>query len=457
MTGISEDLKPRRRLRWWHIVVFGLALCILVLIAIRFKDRTSLEKRLDAIRAAGYPVTFAELDAWYEDVPYGENAADYVLDAIACLRKPQREQERQIPWMGNAEKPARTQALAAELVGTVDELLEKNQEAIGLLERAGALRRSRYPIDLTKGHATLLPHLSDLRGTVRLLCLKAILHAERGEPESATEALVSAFGVANSEATSPVLISQMVRQGGQSVAISALERVVNRTTLDEEQLVRLRQTLAEAYDPNAIARGFVGERCMVIQALRDPRSTGLGFAPVIAQEGPSLLQLRAAQAVGLVDRLLVRYIDHVDRALAAMRLPPTERLDVIAELESDHLDMAEEHPTLTYFMPTLGRIMRNDLAHMTKLRVAALALAVERYRLANGKLPEQLADMLPELLETIPLDPYDGKPLRYGRLDPGFVVYSIGKDRTDDGGKERPARRRGQEEPNYDITFIIER
>ncbi|MHC4520284.1 MAG: hypothetical protein ACYTAS_16965, partial [Planctomycetota bacterium] len=411
MTGISEDLKPRHRLKWWHIVVSVLALCILVLIAIRFKDRTNLTERLDAIRAAGYPVTFAELDAWYEDVPYGENAADYVLDAIACLQKPQREQERQIPWMGNAEKPARTQALDAEIVDTIGELLERNHEAIGLLQKAGALRRSRYPIDLTKGHGTLLPHLSDLRGTVRLLCLKAVLHAERGEQEPAADALVSAFGVANSEASTPLLLCQMVRQGGQSIALSALERVVNRTTLGEEHLTRLREAVAAAYDPNAMARGFVGERCMVIQALRDPRSTGLGLAPVVATEGPSYLQLRAAQAVGLVDRLLVQYIDYVDRLLAALRLPPPKRPEAVGELERRHQDMQEAHPTLTWIMPPLARVFRNDLAHITKLQVAAVALAVERYRQTNDRLPEQLADLVPGFLQTIPLDPYDAEPL----------------------------------------------
>src|ERR1035441_3788064 len=32
-------------------------------------------------------------------------------------------------------------------------------------------------------------------------------------------------------------------------------------------------------------------------------------------------------------------------------------------------------------------------------------------------------------------DPYDGKPLRYKKLTPkGYVVYSIGRNRVDDGG-----------------------
>jgi hypothetical protein len=444
-------------MKWWHIVAAVLAAAILVLIAIRVRDRTILERRLDAVRAAGYPVTFAELDKWYKDAPSGENAAEYVLDAITCLQTLEKGQEQQLPWFGRDKMPARTEPLSEAITGIIDELLEDNQEAIEYLRQAGALEHSRYPIDLTRGHATLVPHLSELRSTVRLLCLEAILHAERSEQEAAAKALVSAFGVANTEATTPLLISQMVRQGGQSIAVSALERLVNRTTFNGEHLLHLHETVVAAYDPNAIARGFVGERCMVIQSLRDPRATGLYLAPIVAPEGPSLLQLRAAQAVGLVDRLLVRYIDYVDRCLTAMRLPPAERLKVAGELEREHRETVLEHPKLTHFMPTLARFMRNDLAHMTKIQVAAVALAVERYRLANNRLPEQLADLVPTFLAEIPADPYDGQPLRYRKRSPGFVVYSIGTDGLDDAGKERPSRRRGQEEPNYDITFIVER
>jgi hypothetical protein len=239
--------------------------------------------------------------------------------------------------------------------------------------------------------------------------------------------------------------------------LSALERVVNRTTFDGEHLRLLDETVAVAYDPNAMMRGFVGERCMVIQVLRNPGSTALGFAPVIAQEGPSLLQLHAARAVGLIDRLLVQYIDYVDRFMAALRLPAHERLEAVRPLEREHEKMRKAHPTLTWIMPPLHRHFRNDLAHMTKLQVASTALAVERYRLTNGRRPAELGQLVPRYLEHVPVDPYDGAPLRYQRRDPGYVIYSIGKDGVDDAGKEQPRTRRGREEPNYDITFIVQR
>ncbi len=457
MDEIEGAPKAKRRFRFWHIGGVVLLLAILTFVIFRLAGRAKLQGRLDAMRAAGWPVTLVELDAWYEAPPYGENAADYIIEALAYLQKPDPDQKGQIPWLGNAKMAARTEPFDAETAVIVTQLLQDNQDAIAFLQEAATRERSRYPVDLTKGHATLLPHLSDLRSAVQLLCLKAMLHSEQGQQDLATGALICAFKVANSQAAEPVLISQMVRHGGQTTALVSLERIVNQVALEQEHLVHLRRTLMTAYDPDAMARAFAGERCMVVLMLRDPRATGMELPPIFAHEGPSLLQIYGAQALGLVDRCLVQYIDDIDDLIAALRLPAHERQQAAGDLERRGQEFREAHPALSYFIPSLHRFVLTDLAHMTRMRVAGVAIAVEQYRLAGNTLPEQLADLVPTFAPEVPLDPYDGRPLRYRRLEQGYVVYSIGKDLTDDGGKERVKKRRGKEEPPYDITFIVER
>jgi hypothetical protein len=41
---------------------------------------------------------------------------------------------------------------------------------------------------------------------------------------------------------------------------------------------------------------------------------------------------------------------------------------------------------------------------------------------------------VPDFLKEVPADPFDGQTLRYQRLAEGVVVYSVNRDRTDDGG-----------------------
>jgi hypothetical protein len=61
--------------------------------------------------------------------------------------------------------------------------------------------------------------------------------------------------------------------------------------------------------------------------------------------------------------------------------------------------------------------------------------AIERHRQAHGELPSSLELLIPKLLESVPPDPMDGAPMRYRRTaEGGCVLWSIGKNRVDDGG-----------------------
>jgi hypothetical protein len=92
------------------------------------------------------------------------------------------------------------------------------------------------------------------------------------------------------------------------------------------------------------------------------------------------------------------------------------------------------------------------------LRATQTALAVERYRLTEDRLPQSLENLVPTYMEVVPTDPFDGQTLKYRTLETGFVVYSVGYDLTDEGGAERGRGRdqRGKQLP-WDVTFIVER
>jgi hypothetical protein len=70
-----------------------------------------------------------------------------------------------------------------------------------------------------------------------------------------------------------------------------------------------------------------------------------------------------------------------------------------------------------------------------RLRGAVAAVAAVRYRRTHGSWPEALAELVPDYLSQIPQDPYAEGPFRYRRLPTGLVIYSIGRDGRDGGGK----------------------
>jgi hypothetical protein len=73
----------------------------------------------------------------------------------------------------------------------------------------------------------------------------------------------------------------------------------------------------------------------------------------------------------------------------------------------------------------------------THVSLVAALIAAKAYSDTEGALPEQLADLVPRYLDALPLDRYDGSPLRYARAE--RAIYSIGEDFTDAGPGAAPS------------------
>jgi len=91
-----------------------------------------------------------------------------------------------------------------------------------------------------------------------------------------------------------------------------------------------------------------------------------------------------------------------------------------------------------------------------------VAIAARLFWEDHQKLPPTLADLMPQYLEKIPLDPYDGQPLRYDAAR--GMIWSVGKIIQDLGGGKSasmiintPAGKTSttEEEPTLALTFAL--
>jgi hypothetical protein len=90
----------------------------------------------------------------------------------------------------------------------------------------------------------------------------------------------------------------------------------------------------------------------------------------------------------------------------------------------------------------------------TVVDLATLACALERHRLAHGELPTTLDALVPQFVAKLPHDIISGEPLKYRRTaGGGFVLYSVGFNKVDDGGQPSPRRRdwRGLPHPKPEL------
>lgn len=95
------------------------------------------------------------------------------------------------------------------------------------------------------------------------------------------------------------------------------------------------------------------------------------------------------------------------------------------------------HFLLLHLIPSVDNAYRTYWRTRMHRDLARLAIALGGYRAEHGQYPKELAALSPEWLNPVPKDLFVDEPVRYDRRGPGAVViYSVGPDQKDNGGKE---------------------
>jgi hypothetical protein len=445
-----------KRFKIRHIFL-GLLLVLLAWFAcFRISAHRNVTRRLGQLRAQGYPMSLTELGRTYALAPGMDNAADYYLTAFSHYVEWDNEAREGLPWVSKGKRPARTEVMEPEIIERAERFLADNEKTLSLLHQAVAIESSRYPIDFEDQIGADVPWLGDVRKHAFLLALEAAVACERGEPNQAVASVQATLALARSLNT-PVLIHRLVNIAVQGLAYRSAEYVVNRVSLTDEQLQTLSNWLESADYRNGQREALIGERCFGVDAFQG--STGHLSAVLGGPSKIMTLVMIPRKLLGLHDRDLLGYLDLMQDYIEMADLPPEEQ-----RARSRSLEEAPHGPTRQGFLskmllPGLHRVFILELRHLAHRRAAEAALAVERYRLAEGGIPLALSDLVPRYLDAVPLDPFDGQKLRYRlREETGYVVYSVGEDLTDDGGTERDERKRNADnEIIWDVTFIVER
>lgn len=131
---------------------------------------------------------------------------------------------------------------------------------------------------------------------------------------------------------------------------------------------------------------------------------------------------------------------HRGRTAGAGRLRAT--LDALAR---------GRHPSMASVLPDIDAATDARRAARAERVGLQMMLSLERHRLRNGAYPQSLEELVPDQFIHVPVDPYGfGERFGYRVLDPlastpadGYLLYSVGPDRTPDAGRPLDADARG--------------
>ena len=415
---MPEKSKWRRPTRLVPLVFMGLAL--VGLIALRAVSNSGVKGEVAAIQKRGLPVNEKELDAWYKPVPAAENAAILYVEAAAEYVDPPASMNPS--RMGEL---APGEPMPDELKEAVALLMEENELTLEKIDAAAKLKASRYPIDLSKGFATLLPHLANLKKLAQLSSWAAVQRSGEGKPDEAVRILKNGFALAVSLEEEPLVISELVRIACLSILLNGLEHVVSEHQLNNSQLAQLNDLLrrAELHGRRALQRAFAGERSVGISAFNmsyqelDQLGAGTPSGKPMAVDVFDALWFGVRRASGMHAQDLAFYLTVMGGWEKALKKDFPEMLTA-AEATTSMMDRELGRHRMKYtisgmILPAMSSAAKKEAAIVARLRCAQMALAIEKHRLQNGgKLPD--ADDLAILFqERIPRDPVDGSPLKY--------------------------------------------
>jgi hypothetical protein len=140
---------------------------------------------------------------------------------------------------------------------------------------------------------------------------------------------------------------------------------------------------------------------------------------------------------GWVDQNLLSYIKYFSELVSAINVSE-HRFDVqgLTQIETQY---SHQSWTPYNFMALAGvrnvfGILRGGVMDVELLDEAKVDCALERYRLANGKLPDNLDELTPQFITKIPTNVATGGPLHYQKLaDDHYQLFAVGWGEKEDG------------------------
>lgn len=457
---------PRRYRMWLRPRNFILAMLLLLAAAVAW---VGSEVYWACTVEPGHPIDYAakmrELVAASQAGAAGEDAWPILQDAFAIEDKARQgamgrygdaPEGRGFSWPTDYEAVRRTDL--PEALRRQSEQLIADLRSAGLFDleaRIAAAGRLAWPVPDGSLLDIMMPEIGMSRNLARLGAARMyIADRESNGPEQAA-AFEQTLGLGRVTAMNPTLIAHLVGIAIESLAMREMRCEVTSKAPDEATLRAMIRALERQTPLTGLATHVQAERifCLdVLQGMHSDDGHGGGrFLPYQAANGGfftggSVLQKsplsktrlmnlegivmpRKAQAAAVINA----YFDSIARAADA----PAGRRSIAGNAAA-----SVRFKYLEALVPSIGKYFLSCDHHEAEVRGTRLLLTVELYRAERGGYPGSLADLMPECIKELPVEPISGMAFVYRRLGAGedkdgrgYLLYGCGADEKDDGGK----------------------
>ncbi len=299
---------------------------------------------------------------------------------------------------------------------TIEGAMAAYPDLISLVEKGAGCSDSYYDTEygttLAEFQSNFLEELQSGRSVARYLCDRSLVLAAKGDREAAVRASILNFQLARHLDREPSLVANLVAIAVRGIGITAANRVLRSGPIADSARNALDAELARHDLTDSFRQALITERAVEITAFHD---INLG---------------RYWPARAYWNNALIYNLDVMDSQLALASQPYYQ------VLQAGPTDVSKPvSPWTTLTDLTLPAIhAARDATERTRAMMGCLRIlnAITRLEQQGAEVTGFVDLHLPEE-ETI--DPFTGQPLLMKKLPEGWIIYSVGPDLKDDGGK----------------------
>ncbi|MHB1423286.1 MAG: hypothetical protein ACYC3I_08840 [Gemmataceae bacterium] len=417
-------------------------LSALGMIGIRIKSAGKLQNMLVEMDRDDPGWRPEDIEAAREEVPEEENSARVVLAAVQQMPQPPLRWPSADFHDENFRRTPPNEKLNGEDFLLLSKELASARTALNIALKLADMPRGRHPLhNASNPMATLLPHVQECRNIVNLLVYESMRRNQKGESKNAITACRAALNVARSIGDEPFYISQLVRLALVIHVCQAIERTLAQGEPPIEDMTVLQQILETEDALPSLLAATRGERAFLHKVFELVERGELSPDQVDSNSSSRPDRLKST----LIDlwRMDTRedhalFLSMMNRRIEELKRPMSEQAGLEKQFEQDVRDVPKNAVITRLLLPAMSKMGGAFRRKHAYLRCTIVALAAERYRREKKTWPENVNHLCPQYLAAVPVDPYDGAPLRYRRVRDGLVIYCVGPDAVDNGGNLDP-------------------
>jgi HAMP domain-containing protein len=399
----------KRTLKWTGIILGGLVAIGLIANAILFWFTDSrLERQLAEIRAAGDPVTLADLAR--PPIPPEKNAATYLRRAEAGMAAIEKET---MHVHSVSECPGFLLPLEDQKIVKAAFIAYPN--VIPLLEQAAACPDYDAQLDYTLPPQDFLTKMIDYMGKVRspgrVLGYRAAVQLAAGNRDEVVRTALLIFRLARHFDHNPMIMDYLMSLAVRGYAIRSANEALQTGPVSKEVRDALDAELAIQQRMEGFVWALKSERPYVVESFGNIPGGNLSFI------GRGFWNMQRSACLDLFPTLI---------ALAGDPRPYRQVEQTIDAKGKKSIMASLMFPALKAAYNSVARVK----ALIRSLRVLN---ALQTHVAAGSDAVPKLTDLgLPAEAIT---DPFNGEPLHVKKIPQGWLVYSVGPNLQDDGGK----------------------